>query len=96
MNTLSSEAWSEYGTMDALPEMQRNNTDIVFRLIAKNTVWFWEPIEDPVFSAHRTVPTISALGQKSDRYYADDPVSVVACAQQVCLERGLAFTSSLH
>jgi hypothetical protein len=87
MNTLGSEAWYEYGTMEALPEMQRNDTDIVFKLIAKNSLWYWEPVEDPVFAAHRTNPTISALGQKSDRYYADEPVSVVACAHQVVLKQ---------
>ncbi|KAF2682061.1 hypothetical protein K458DRAFT_342341, partial [Lentithecium fluviatile CBS 122367] len=75
--------WFEYGNMVALPEMQRNDTDIVFRMIAKNYVTYRTPVEDLVFSAHRTNQWISSYGTKSDRYYADDPVSVIACGQQL-------------
>lgn len=84
MTAADNEAWYEYGGMVPLPEMQNNATDMVYRAIAKNYVVFRQPIEDPVFAAHKSNPTISSGGLKADSYYPDDPVTVVACAQQAC------------
>lgn len=67
-----------------MPEMARNDSDIVYRMIAKNFVMYREPNDDLVFAAHKTNPTVTNFGQKSEHYYSDFPVSVVACGQQVC------------
>lgn len=75
--------------------MQRNDTDLVLRMITNNYVMFRETNEDPIFAAHKSFPIITNFGQEGDRYYADFPVGVIACAQQVSAF-GMRFTVNLQ
>ncbi|KAF2873346.1 hypothetical protein BDV95DRAFT_592730 [Massariosphaeria phaeospora] len=94
-----SEELRDNGTQVLLPEMQRDDADISFKMIAKNYIMYRETNEDPVFSAHKTHPIITNMGQTGDRYYSDFPTSVIACSQQfqycVAQKKGKPICSSL-
>jgi hypothetical protein len=64
-----------------LPEMQRSDADI--SLLALNLdpiMYFQEPIDDPLFSAHKLLDFRS---QRNYSYYASDyPARVIGCAAQ--------------
>ncbi|KAF2004127.1 hypothetical protein P154DRAFT_485871 [Amniculicola lignicola CBS 123094] len=94
-----SEAWQEYSNQVTLPEMQREDADVVLRMIAKNYMVYRETNEDPVFSAHKSYNLTLNFGATVERYYSDYPASVIACAQQyqycVAQENGKPFCTAL-
>ena len=68
-----------------IPEMQRQDADIAVKSVRKNAIQYTTPVDDPLFSAHKSmVYTNLALGENETSYLADSMVDVVGCAMQVC------------
>ncbi|KAF2105559.1 hypothetical protein BDV96DRAFT_509152 [Lophiotrema nucula] len=63
-----------------IPELKRNDSDTVLKLIAKNKVVYSSPVDDPLFSAH--IPWTDQDTNETS-YFPDFPVAVVGCAEQV-------------
>lgn len=63
-----------------IPELNRTDADIVIMFLAQNNVAYAEPVDDPMFSAHRAL----GFGQVSSLtyYQADWFVNVMACTDQ--------------
>lgn len=66
------------------PELHRWDADVTLRLTMKSAVLYGEPVDDPMFSAHREVTyRVSSTGDNVTMYLSDNPGSVMGCAQQV-------------
>lgn len=75
-------ARGKWSLLTPIPALQRQDADVVLRLITKDSVLFNNPIDDPMFSAHRKVDTIMNDGIEP-RYLSDFPGAGLACAAQV-------------
>lgn len=70
--------------LNPLPEMRRNDSDLVLKLVMKNKVAYDSPVDDPVFSAHEEFTTFDQTdGTNVTFYFSDFPGSVIGCTQQV-------------
>jgi hypothetical protein len=65
-----------------VPELEINNADLFFRFVGKGLVIYANPVNDPLFSAHRPVTYTLQTGNAS-YYQSDFPGSTLACTQQV-------------
>lgn len=70
-------------SVQLMPELQRNDADVTLKLVARNAVRYLNPVNDPMFSAHRGRTTQNTNGENKTTYWADFPGSVVGCARQV-------------
>jgi hypothetical protein len=65
-------------------DLQRWDADVSLRLTLKNAVQYENPVDDPMFSAHReTIFTDGTTGENITMYMSDHPGSVMGCAEQV-------------
>ena len=79
-----------------LPELQRNDADVVVKTVPLNAVQYTNPVNDPVFSAHKNM-TKGTLRKSVDRYYVSDfPNGVIGCALQVCELAAPKKDESIH
>ncbi|KAJ4302760.1 hypothetical protein N0V90_001651 [Kalmusia sp. IMI 367209] len=74
-----------------LPEMHRNDADIVLIPVWPNAVVYEKPVDDPLFTAHRVEMRPQASGKDKALYWSDFPVGVVGCAlqYQICYPRAV-------
>ncbi|KAF2277918.1 uncharacterized protein EI97DRAFT_415680 [Westerdykella ornata] len=63
------------------PELQRPDADVALKLVMKNKVMYYKPVDDPLFLAHREKKSLYSQGWQT-RYLSDFPGSVVGCALQ--------------
>lgn len=66
-----------------IPQLRRKDADVVLKLIRLNSKTFENPVNDPVFSAHREDITYMTDGSNRTIYAPDFPGSVMGCALQV-------------
>lgn len=73
-----------YSAFDPSPEMDIDDADVILKYIGKNRVHYGQPVNDPVFSAHKKV-TYKSYGVQDEAiiYYHDDPGTVLGCTEQV-------------
>jgi hypothetical protein len=75
--------------------MRRNDSDIVFRFV-KSSVHFARPVDDLLFSAHRTIREFDVgQGENVTRYLADNPLAGLGCSVQVCGDLSLMVVRQL-
>jgi hypothetical protein len=71
-------SWSN---LDPLPELQISDADFSLNGILKNRVVYSQPLDDPMFAAHKPW---SAVDYGPEPYYVSDFVaSILACKEQV-------------
>ncbi|KAF2834535.1 hypothetical protein M501DRAFT_1000165 [Patellaria atrata CBS 101060] len=63
----------------AIPELQRRDADVNVAFFLSNSVISLTPIDDPIFAAHRRMPTSN---ESLSVYAADFPATVLGCAEQ--------------
>ena len=72
--------------LETLPGMNRDDADVSFSFVMKYATRYSAPVNDPMFSAHKPL-VITELGMGEPRnitmYQSDNPMTGVACAQQV-------------
>jgi len=75
-----------------IPELNREDADIVLTLVAKRGVMYDTPVTDPMFSTSNksVIRYTTTLGERPV-YQADPIASVVGCAQQVCYHLNFFF-----
>jgi hypothetical protein len=75
--------------------MEINDADLVAIFIAKNEMRYRQPINDPIFAAHRRADTVSdqQRGGNITYYKSDFPISALGCTLQVS---SLAFVGLLR
>ncbi|KAF1947008.1 hypothetical protein EJ02DRAFT_449990 [Clathrospora elynae] len=72
-----------YLGIDPLPEMRREDADVALMAVWLNTISYYEPVDDPLFSAHQETIYVSGGGYPNDTLYESDNVAgVVGCAEQ--------------
>lgn len=80
----TSPEWYYKGFLEPLPEMKRDDADLVLKLVLKNRIAYNIPVNDPLFSAHEKYTTFDETDQVSvSFYFSDFPASVLGCTQQV-------------
>lgn len=73
----------ELNVFQPVPELQTNNSDLGLRLTGMNSVLYANPVDDPMFSAHRQIIIPTQTNDSSVFYESDFPGSAMACAVQV-------------
>jgi hypothetical protein len=69
--------------------MRRNDADLELMFLG-NPVHYSHPVDDPLFSAHRTVAEFGGRsGTNITRYVADSPLTGLGCIVQVCRKLSL-------
>jgi hypothetical protein len=64
--------------------MRRNDADLVLNFVG-SPVHYHDPVDDPLFSAHRTITEYDdGFNDNITRYVADSPLTGVGCSIQVC------------
>lgn len=71
---------------ELIPELNADNADIYFHLIQKGgRVFYYTPVEDPVFAAHRQETVLDMAENVNETVYRPDaPASLIGCATEVC------------
>ncbi|KAI9784416.1 MAG: hypothetical protein M1816_000840 [Peltula sp. TS41687] len=64
------------------PELIRSDADHTVVFISMNSVLAAEPIDDPIFSAHRPIVTLASNRNSGIFYGADRPAGVIGCIEQ--------------
>ena len=69
-----------------IPELQRRDADVGLKIVSTNVVAFQQPVNDPMFSAHRNFTF--TLTEQTNRtiYIADSIASIMGCTMQVSLK----------
>lgn len=68
-----------------LPEMRRDDADVVILAVFKYATEYHQPVDDPVFAAHRNVSRLAAAGKGSEIvniYHSDHSATWIGCASQ--------------
>lgn len=65
--------WSEqYSPLDLIAEVDRQDADIIFKIVGKGIVAYYHPTDDPIFSAHKERKfTDVGSGNNHTFYYSD-------------------------
>ncbi|KAF2730866.1 hypothetical protein EJ04DRAFT_579521 [Polyplosphaeria fusca] len=72
-----------FSTFNATGALFRSNADVFLRIIAMNSAYFYAPVNDPIFSAHRVLSNhLLQSGVERDLYGGDFPAEVIGCALQ--------------
>ncbi|KAF2114997.1 hypothetical protein BDV96DRAFT_646853 [Lophiotrema nucula] len=64
-----------------IPGMERTDADVIVDLISMNSVWFNEPVNDTLYSAHRQY-SYTYNGRNITIYSPDQFAGVIGCAEQ--------------
>lgn len=70
--------WNSFQQFEPLPELRKDNADVVLIHLKKNNMFYKEPVDDPAFSAHKPLNLWDAV-----YYVSDFPSAVLGCVQQV-------------
>lgn len=62
--------------------MEQETADITVIMLAKNSVHYDEPVDDPLFSTHTALDYYTLWGSEEAGYLSDFPVSMFGCTQQ--------------
>ena len=74
--------YSSLTSVEPIPEMAVNNNDITLIVIYPNGIVYERPVNDPLFSAHKSFLRRTDDGNLT--YYASDyPFLVIGCEAQV-------------
>ncbi|KAF1974543.1 hypothetical protein BU23DRAFT_636137 [Bimuria novae-zelandiae CBS 107.79] len=77
------------GVINPLAEMSRTDADVALIVVWPNAVVYENPVEDPLFAAHRIEMRQQASGKDKALYWSDHKAGVVGCAiqHQYCYPR---------
>lgn len=96
MLTWLSSRWYETGSdspmFQPIPELVRDDADVVLFFLMANAVNFVQPVDDELFAAHRRISaSLSGAPDGKKVYLTDEPVHVLGCAAQtqICLNSSL-------
>jgi hypothetical protein len=83
--------WQDFTDIDVLPEMMNKNSDLVLIQISANAVGYDGPVNDPLFSAHKTIFD-GGITANRKKYTSDWPIQTMGCRQQYqyCVARANA------
>jgi hypothetical protein len=93
--------------VNAIPEMQRHDADVALAAIWLNRVTYETPVDDPLFSAHKSL-NFTPGGGAADilQYRSDNAAGVIGCTQQVfnsptrfihvCIKFSNSFDTAWH
>ncbi|KAF8249192.1 hypothetical protein K440DRAFT_660440 [Wilcoxina mikolae CBS 423.85] len=84
-NTQTSTPWIGNGTfqLDPIPALKRDDADVTLLFFAAYGINYYEPIDDPLFSAHQQqAPFLMPGYAPLPIYKSDHPVTVMGCAEQ--------------
>ena len=72
------------GSFLPIPELDRNDSQILLVFLSAEKIHFLNPVDDAFFSAHRPGGNAQAIGQVGavPTYLIDNPVNVLGCATQ--------------
>lgn len=74
---------TEQGAFVTIPALRRRDTDVAIRLNVLNQLHFGEPIDDPMFPAHKIVNITDGNGIGNlTTFKPDYPATVTACTEQ--------------
>lgn len=79
----SSPPWVDLNGYSPIPELYSNDSDLFLTFVLMHSISYMKPVDDPLFSAHRSIPELLTDNSTSTRYLADEPVSVFGCQNQV-------------
>jgi hypothetical protein len=73
-----------YSAFDPSPELDIDDADVILMYIGNNRVHYGQPVNGPVFSAHKKI-TYKSYGvqDEAEIYYHDNPGTVLGCTEQV-------------
>ncbi|KAF2020984.1 hypothetical protein BU24DRAFT_487495 [Aaosphaeria arxii CBS 175.79] len=74
-----------------LPEMSRPKDDVLVALVAKNSVRYGQPVDDPLFAAHKPIVHYDlGTAENVTWYYSDVPATALGCVvqRQWCIKDG--------
>lgn len=82
-STRNEEARS-YSEFQPIEELNRDDAEITLFFLAANNVLYTKAVNDPWFSAHRSAGNFTSVSQEgvAQLFYADEPATVLACANQ--------------
>lgn len=66
-----------------LPEMNRTDADVNLIAVWSNAIVYENPVNDPLFAAHRLEMRAQSSGTDKALYWADHYAGVIGCAEQV-------------
>jgi hypothetical protein len=70
--------------MDGI-NIPKGTGDMFWKPVMPNGVAFAQPVDDPLYAAHRpTTIYDDTMSQNYTRYLPDHPIKGVSCVQQVC------------
>ncbi|KAJ4290359.1 hypothetical protein N0V90_010575 [Kalmusia sp. IMI 367209] len=76
--------WREFGgTFSPIPQLKSNSSDLVVAIIVKRGTLFLDPVDDPLFSAHKVFKQRMTSNETDASYLSDLPASAFACQYQI-------------
>jgi hypothetical protein len=79
--------YADWNTLEPLGGMANDDADITLIVVQPNAMIYQTAVDDPFFSAHKTIELESYTdGQNATWYVADSPVSAFGCEVQVKLQ----------
>lgn len=73
--------------------MNRTDADLALAAIAFNNVKYDNPVDDPVFSAHKQ-QSYTYRGKAMKSYRPDAHVGIIGCMEQVSFSRPIGFLAT--
>lgn len=76
--------WDPYGsTFSPIPRLRNDDSDLVVVYVTTRGVRYWEPVDDPLFSAHKVIQQLLVDNSTIPNYLPDAPMTAFGCQQQV-------------
>ncbi|KAF2871857.1 hypothetical protein BDV95DRAFT_594151 [Massariosphaeria phaeospora] len=79
-----------------IPDLKRHDADVTLRFILKNSIMFMQPVDDPMYSAHREVKLLDTQGENNTRFISDFPGSHQMCVNTPNGESCTALSGLLY
>ena len=90
----SSYALRELSSFSPIAELKSNDSDLFLTFIMMRNMNYLEPVEDPLFSAHRKTQLQFTDNSTRVVYTADQPVAVYGCHYKACLHNTVYYASN--
>ena len=79
-----SPAWENFNSFSPISELESNDSDLFLGFVVPHGVSYNNPVDDPLFSAHRIMTDVaSGINLTRTFYVSDEPVTVFGCQNQV-------------
>lgn len=75
--------WGDNGfSIEPIPQLKTEDSDLVIMFLRLHGITFLEPVDDPLFPAHKVRLQSQIYNETLTYYMSDDPVSVFSCITQ--------------